>query len=204
MQGGLKTRLKCFGLVPAPRIFTKLLKIPIAIVRRIKIRLIIYLGDMLLISQTINGLEIARDKLIFLLQGLIFVINLQISILVPLQRVSRVENKINTTSGKSKKSETEMQKAHYKPQNGTIESDQPCGFSLFDGTGSANSYATNQFFTTKANCSYQKQSFLPVCYVSEPGLHSETSVVVQQPWYPFPGQHVRADWASKNFQDSRK
>ena len=204
MQGGLKTRLKCFGLVPAPRIFTKLLKIPIAIVRRIKIRLIIYLGDMLLISQTINGLEIARDKLIFLLQGLIFVINLQISILVPLQRVSRVENKINTTSGKSKKSETEMQKAHYKPQNGTIGSDQPCRFSLFDGTGSANSYATNQFFTTKANSSYQKQSFLPVCHIFEPGLDSETSIVVQQPWYPFPGQHVRADWASKNFQDSRK
>ena len=97
-----------------------------------------------------------------------------------------------------------MEKAHYKPQNGTIGSDQPCRFSLLDGTGSANSYATNQFFTTKANSSYQKQSFLPVCHIFEPGLDSETSIVVQQPWYPFPGQHVRADWASKNFQDSRK
>ena len=42
---------------------------------------------MLLISQTINGLEIARDILIFLLQGLDFVINLQKSVLVPLQKI---------------------------------------------------------------------------------------------------------------------
>ena len=38
-------------------------------------------------SQTINGLEIARDILIFLLQGLDFVINLQKSVLVPLQKI---------------------------------------------------------------------------------------------------------------------
>ena len=42
---------------------------------------------MLLMSQTINGLEIARDILIFLLQGLDFVINLQKSVLVPLQKI---------------------------------------------------------------------------------------------------------------------
>ena len=43
-----------FGLGPAPRIFTKLLKIPIAVLRLIQIRIIIYLDDMLLMSQTIE------------------------------------------------------------------------------------------------------------------------------------------------------
>ena len=52
----------CFGLSPAPKDFTKLIKSPIAISRRIQIRIIIYL-DMLLTSQTINGLEITRNIL---------------------------------------------------------------------------------------------------------------------------------------------
>ena len=77
----------CFGLGPAPRIFTKLLKIRIAVLRWIQIRIIIYLEDMLLMSQTINGLEIARDTLIFLLQSLGFVNNLQKSVLEPLQKI---------------------------------------------------------------------------------------------------------------------
>ena len=77
----------CFGLGPASRIFTKLLKITIAVLRRIQIRIIIYLDDMLLMSQTINGLKAARDTLVFLLQSLGFVINLQKSVLVPLQKI---------------------------------------------------------------------------------------------------------------------
>ena len=79
----------CFGLGPAPRILTKLLKIPIAVLRRIQIKIIIiiFLDDMLLMNQTVNGLEIARDTLIVLLQSLGFVINLQKSVLVPLQKI---------------------------------------------------------------------------------------------------------------------
>ena len=42
---------------------------------------------MLLMSQTVNGLEIAMDTLTFLLQSLGFVINLQKSVLVPLQKI---------------------------------------------------------------------------------------------------------------------
>ena len=66
----------CFRQGPAPRVFTKSLKIPIAVLKRIEIRIIIYLDNMLLMRQTLNGLEIARDTLIFLLQSLGFVINL--------------------------------------------------------------------------------------------------------------------------------
>ena len=77
----------CFSLGPAPWISTKLLKIPIAVLKRIQIRIIIFLDDMLLMSQTINGLEIARDTLILLLQSLDFAIILQRSVLVPLQKI---------------------------------------------------------------------------------------------------------------------
>ena len=53
------------------------------------------------------------------------------------------ENDINATTGKSKKIETEMSKAYFKPQNSIIGSDQPFRFSLLSSTGSATSYATN-------------------------------------------------------------
>ena len=80
------------------------------------------------------------------------------------------ENDINTTTGKTKKIETEMPKAYFKPQNDTMGSDQPFRFSLLNSTGSATSYATNQVFTTTANSSYKEKSLLPVCNVSEPGF----------------------------------
>ena len=55
------------------------------------------------------------------------------------------------------------------------------GSVLLNSPGSASSYATNQVFTTTVNSSCKKQSLLPVCNVSEPGLYSGTAVVVQQP-----------------------
>ena len=68
--------------------FYKIIKdSPLAVLRRIQIRTIIYLNKMLLMSQTINSLEIARNTLIFLLQSLGFLINLQKSVLVPLQKI---------------------------------------------------------------------------------------------------------------------
>ena len=67
--------------------FYKIIKVPIAILRWIQFKAIIYLDDMLQISQTINGLDIARDILIFLLQSLGFVINRKKSVLVPLQKI---------------------------------------------------------------------------------------------------------------------
>ena len=60
----------CFGLGPAPRILTKLLKVPIALLRQVNIRIIIYLDDMLLIGSTLPEILMARDTLIFLLQHL--------------------------------------------------------------------------------------------------------------------------------------
>ena len=43
----------CSGLGPAPKVFTKLLKIPIALLRRTSIPIIVYLDDMLLMGSNI-------------------------------------------------------------------------------------------------------------------------------------------------------
>ena len=51
-----------FGLGPAPRIFTKLLKVPISILRRLNIRLIIYLDDLLLMGSNYQEICLARDS----------------------------------------------------------------------------------------------------------------------------------------------
>ena len=42
----------CFGIRPAPRTFTKLLKVPIDLLRWVKIQIMIYLDDMLLMGRT--------------------------------------------------------------------------------------------------------------------------------------------------------
>ena len=59
------------------RIFTKLSKVSLALLRRINIRIIIYLDDMLLMGRTLPETLMARGTLIFLLQHLGFVINLK-------------------------------------------------------------------------------------------------------------------------------
>ncbi|XP_057294612.1 uncharacterized protein LOC130623139 [Hydractinia symbiolongicarpus] len=96
-QGNLYEFLcMCFGLGPAPRIFTKLMKIPISILRKINVGVIIYLNDMLLLRQSKEKLFQARDTLIFLLQNLGFVINLPKSILEPVQTINFLGVEINS------------------------------------------------------------------------------------------------------------
>ena len=74
-----------FGLASAPRIFTKLMKPVVALLRRSGIRLIIYLDDILFINQTPTGLQRDMSAAIHLLENLGFVINLTKSQLKPTQ-----------------------------------------------------------------------------------------------------------------------
>ena len=76
----------CFGLGPAPQIFTKLLKVPISVLRRINIRVIMCLDDMLLMGQTMEEILMSRDRTI-LLQHLRFILNMEKSILNPVQEI---------------------------------------------------------------------------------------------------------------------
>ena len=72
-----------FGLGPGPRLFTKLLKIPIGFLRKLKIRLIIYIDDILIMGADLAEILMARDSVLAVLQSLGFIINLKKSVLVP-------------------------------------------------------------------------------------------------------------------------
>ena len=91
-----ETLCLCFDQRPAPRIFTKLLKIQIAILRRIIIRIIFYLDDLLLMSQTIKDLNLARDTFIFLLQQQVFIVNLKKSDLSVTQKLEFLGQEIDS------------------------------------------------------------------------------------------------------------
>ena len=96
-----------FGLGPAPRTFTKLLKIPVGTLRRLMIRVIIYLDDMLLIASNMEEILRSRDSAIFLFENLGFTINYGKSVLTPCHRceflgmmIDSKEMTINLPEGK--------------------------------------------------------------------------------------------------------
>ena len=86
----------CFGLGPAPRIFKKLLKVPISVLGRLMIRVIIYLDDLLILGNSMSEMFMARDSVIFLLQHLGFVINLKKCVLDPAQEIEFLGVIVNT------------------------------------------------------------------------------------------------------------
>ena len=66
----------CFGLAPAPYIFTKLLKVKVqvAFLHRVGTLIIIYLEDMLILSKSVGEILVYKDTIILLMQELGFVI----------------------------------------------------------------------------------------------------------------------------------
>ena len=65
----------------------RFLKIPIALLRRINVRIIIFLDDMLVMAQTLKEILQAKETMIFLLQNLGFVINFKKSQLTPVKEI---------------------------------------------------------------------------------------------------------------------
>ena len=109
MHRGLRYQFSClpFGLGPAPRLFTKLLKPVVALLRRLGLRLVIYLDDIIVFSQTQEGILRDRDSTLWLLQHLGFVINWKKSVLHPAQCmeylgfvINSIEMKLFLPSGK--------------------------------------------------------------------------------------------------------
>ena len=76
-------RSLAFGLGPAPWVFTKLLKVPISLLRKLGFFLIIYLDDMLIAAKSRREALQARDSILFLLENLGFTINREKSVLIP-------------------------------------------------------------------------------------------------------------------------
>ena len=58
----------CFWFSPAPLVLTKLLKVPVSLLRKLNVRIIIYFDDVLLMASSLEDLLMARDTLIFILQ----------------------------------------------------------------------------------------------------------------------------------------
>ena len=73
----------CFGLSPAALVLTKLLKVSIFLLRKLNVRIITYLDDLLLMASSLEDLLMAADTLIFILQHLGFLINITKSYLEP-------------------------------------------------------------------------------------------------------------------------
>ena len=97
----------CFGMRPASRILKiPIFKITIPIkiaentkkfaLRKINIRIVMYLDDMLIMGQTMENIIMSRDTLIFLLQHLGVFLNLEISILNPVQEIEFLGGAINS------------------------------------------------------------------------------------------------------------
>jgi len=76
-----------FGLSSAPREFTKLLKPVMSILRRLGIRMLIYLDDIIILNQDPVSLIKDRDSTIWILQNLGFIISWEKSHLTPSQKV---------------------------------------------------------------------------------------------------------------------
>ena len=90
----------CFGLSPAQRIFTKLLKMSLTVLRRLNILIIINIDDILIIGRTRKEVESTRDTPIYLLQHLGFLLNLKKSVIQPCQEIEflgLIVNSVNLT-----------------------------------------------------------------------------------------------------------
>ena len=86
----------CFGLSSAPRVFTKLMKILISVMRKLNVRLIIFLDDILIMASTKKKLIQARDTPIFPLQTLELLVNKNKSVLHPCQILQFLHVEINS------------------------------------------------------------------------------------------------------------
>ena len=78
-----------------PSSFYQNLESPISLLRCLNIRVLIYLDDILLMSQSIERLLVARDTVIFLLQHVGFVINFKKSVMEPVQTIEYLGLVIN-------------------------------------------------------------------------------------------------------------
>lgn len=64
-----------FGLAEGPRLFTKIMKPVVGLLRRMGVRLIIYLDDILFMAADAERLVMHRNSVLYLLQNLGFIIN---------------------------------------------------------------------------------------------------------------------------------
>ena len=87
-----------FGLGPGPQIFTKVMKPLVSFLRRLGVRLVIYLDDILVLNQ--SEVQLLRDlnSLRWLLEHLGFLINWKKSMIIPTQQIEFLGFVINSVN----------------------------------------------------------------------------------------------------------
>ena len=87
-----------FGLTSAPRVFTKVLRPPLGILRQVGVRLVVYLDDILILHQSREELECLAPLICSLFEALGLVINTKKSILIPQQVIESLGFLINSVT----------------------------------------------------------------------------------------------------------
>ena len=77
----------CLGVGPGQKSFTKLLKVPVAVLRRVNIGIIVYLDEMLLMGSTLPEILMVRDTQSFCIMTFGFCDQLQKISLYPVKQI---------------------------------------------------------------------------------------------------------------------
>ena len=181
---------------PAQRISTNLVKNPLAILRRIDIWIIVNVDDMLFMTQTIEGLNMAKDTWIFILHPLGFIIILKKSVLSATQKLEFLGLEIGSVNidlwswlsqcswpslfanGKSKKFNSKIDTKSQTKVMGNYKLDR---FILFNSTSCDTSILTNKISATTTSGIYKKAISLPLNSSSESKFNSWSSMVDKKP-----------------------
>jgi len=94
----MEFRSHSFGISIAPHHFTKIMRVPVALLRRLGIRLIIYLDDILILNQSKVDIMSDLSTVLSLLEGLGFLINHQKSVMQPTQQMEFLGYTVNSIS----------------------------------------------------------------------------------------------------------
>ena len=113
----LRVHVPVFWTRPSTNGVYKLLKIPISLLRKINIRVIIHLDNMLILSHTIREAYMIRDTVIYLLQNLGFIINIKKSILLSYQKTKFLGMEIDSMKMTLPKRPEKVQKVVKTCQN---------------------------------------------------------------------------------------
>ena len=139
-----------FGVGPGPRIFTKLLKVPLTVLRRLMIKLVAYLDDLLIMGKTIEETLQARDSVLYLFQQLGFTINWEKSVLQPTQEIEFLGMNLNSLASRREGPEL------IEPLSG----DSSVKENIFKGTGQSDRKVTGNT-PCHINGAYVGQSLAP-------------------------------------------
>ncbi|XP_071137063.1 uncharacterized protein [Mytilus edulis] len=85
-----------FGIAVAPRIFTKLMKVPMTLLRRLGVRLIVYLDDILIMNQSNQKILSDLSTVLSILRGLGFLIITNKSVMEPSQTMEFLGYTVNS------------------------------------------------------------------------------------------------------------